>query len=500
MFAYAIWDDRRQSLLLARDRVGKKPLYYYSDANRMAFASELKALLQVPWVPRQLDSAAVGQYLTFGYIPAPRSILKGVRKLCPGHHLRFDRDSSSTRRYWDLPTDLAPTSPNVEESVDALDEVLGEAVAIRMGADVPLGAFLSGGIDSSLVVALMARHSNRSVRSFSVGFSDGAFNELAFAEDVARHIGTDHCSEVVNPDVPNALLRIADGLDEPFADSSIVPTFIVSEMARRHVTVALSGDGGDEAFAGYDHYRTFLQARRWGRVPGIRQTARLLSHVHPLGMKGESLLHRVGADPEDQYWATMSISSTQLRRQLVRREMRSELLAGAEEAAAEIYRDEDWSGDPLSAAQRVDLTRGYLHGDILVKVDMASMLNSLEVRSPLLDHLVIEHALRLPTEMRASAETGKVLLRRLAARYLPTSIIERPKHGFTAPVDRWLRSSLAPLLDETVLTQDAHVAEFLDLGAVAKLVNRHRAGVINRGSAIFLVLSLELWLRSFARR
>jgi len=498
MFAYAIWDERKRRLVIARDRLGKKPVYLYCDGRRIVFGSELKALLAVPWVPRDLDLIALGQYLRFGYIPAPQSIYQGIRKLPPAHLMVATAEVQRVTRYWDIPAAAPQAYRDLDEAVEDIDTLLREAVAMRLHADVPVGAFLSGGIDSSLVVAMMTRASTRRVRTFSIGFGDQLFDELPWANQVAQHLGTDHHVEVLHPDVESTFITLVRHFDEPFADSSMIPTYLVSSAARRHVTVALSGDGGDEGFAGYDHYRAFLWARAAAACPGMPRAAGIAASLLPTAMKGENLIERIasGRSLFDCYASTMSICSMRTLQRLVLPDLGPMILEGPRQAAREIYRGAEWNDyDPVQAAQRIDLTRGYLHGDILFKVDMSSMANSLEVRSPLLDHVVIERAVTLPQAFKMNRTAGKLVLRRLAERYLPRSIVERKKHGFSIPLGSWLRGPLAPLVREHLLDRRAELYELFDRRAMTTLVNRHLDGHVDRGTLIFTMLTLELWLR-----
>jgi asparagine synthase (glutamine-hydrolysing) len=461
---------------MARDRLGKKPLFYHDDGRRLVFASELKSLMLDPSVPREVDPQSVADFLTFQYVPSPQSIWKGVRKLSPGHRLLCDADGVRVERYWSLPVDCDP-SPSPEEAVAKLRELLAEAVRIRLMSDVPLGAFLSGGIDSSVVVALMAQASASPVKTFSIGFEEEDFSELEHARKVARHLGTDHHELVVKPRALELLPTLVWGMDEPFSDASMIPTYHVGEMARREVTVALSGDGGDEAYAGYTTYPWARQYTRMDTVPSfVRRLldvpARWLPADHPLGRK----LHRIAVDAVDRHLEVMShfpprdlagVLSPALRQATQRHDPYAAMRAIHARARRTV-------GDVPALLYLDAMT--YMTDDVLVKVDRTSMLNSLEVRAPLLDHRVLEYVARLPFRYKLRGDITKWALKECARTLLPENILQRPKQGFGVPLERWFGADFGRLAREVLLDPRARDRGWLDPAGVQRVLARRPAG------------------------
>lgn len=446
MFGLGLWDERHRRLTLARDRVGEKPLFWHDDGRRIVFASELPALLRDPSVPRALDLDAVGEYLQLGYVASPRTVLQGVHKVPPGHVLVHDGQGPQIRRYWDWRPDFdAPALRNEEDSLALLRDRLREVVRDRMVADVPLGAFLSGGLDSSTIVALMAEVSDQPVRTFSVGFAGAASSELPKARLVAEAFGTRHEELIVEPGaIADVMPGIAAMLGEPFADSSALPTWYVARMARRHVTVALSGDGGDEALAGYVRYRNAMAEARVDRVP---QALRRPAAAVPSWLVGEHgrlrrVLDRAGGTRMDRYAAALALSNPAQVQRLLGRPVAP--ARAVQEAWA------DGAGlDPLSRMQYVDL-RVYLPEDILVKVDRMAMAHSVETRAPFLDHDWLALAARVPTSVRMDGGT-KMILRRMMAGRLPAAVLDAPKQGFSIPGHDWLRGDAQEFFREVIL-------------------------------------------------
>ena len=443
MFAFAIWDEARKRLFLARDRLGKKPLYYASYAGRFAFASELKALLADRDFPREIDPDAVSLYLRYGYIPAPYSIFRAARKLQGGHFAVLEEGELKVERYWD-PVEIALSQPftgDVEEADTELSRILADSVAGRMISDVPLGAFLSGGIDSSLVAALMQEQSTRPVKTFTIRFNEPRFNEADHAAAVARHLGTDHHEEVCDV---SQMLDIVDVLpeffDEPFADASAIPTYLVSKATRKHVTVALSGDGGDELFFGYWRYHSYAATRRWLDAPRpLRRTLAAIASNIPVGrfQRAAEVLRENETDRYARWITHWNILDIQR-------------LTGRSSVPNPVYSDTLRRIESLPPDQRppiLDLLT-YLPEDILVKVDRASMAVSLESRAPLLDHRVVEFALRLPQRMKFRRGQSKSLLRRILYRKVPRELLERPKMGFGVPMADWLRGPLRDRMND----------------------------------------------------
>lgn len=500
MFAFALFDTRRRRLLLARDRVGKKPLYWHDDGRRLAFASELKSLVLDPAVPREVDGQSLADYLTFGYVPGPQSVFRGVRKLPAGHRLVCDAGGPRVERYWELP--VAP-DPRIApaEAVERLRELLAESVRVRLMSDVPVGAFLSGGIDSSAVVALMARASRGPVRTFSIGFEPAHASELEHARTVARHLGTDHHELVVKPDALSLLPRLVWGMDEPFADASMLPTFHVAEMARRHVTVALSGDGGDEAYAGYTTYGWALRYARLDALPGpLRRLAalpaRALPPDHALGRK----LRRLGLATVDRHLENTALFAGEA--------LRDVLADGLRRATAR----HDPFGAPRASHARAARVVGdvpallhldastYMIDDVLVKVDRTSMLNSLEVRAPLLDHLVLEYVASLPFSYKLRGGVTKWALRESVRDLLPPAILARGKQGFGVPLEHWFGGDFGRLAREVLLDRRCRERGWLDPAAVARALAGGAPAGGPGARRVFALLCLELWARTWLDR
>ena len=500
MFTFALYDARRRTLLLARDRAGKKPLYWHDDGQRIVFASELKSLLADPSVPRDVDPAAIADYLTFQYVPAPGCILRGVRKLPAGHRLVCDGRGPRVERYWELPFATDRTISEAD-AVEGLRERLREAVRVRLMSDVPLGAFLSGGIDSSAVVALMTQVSSTRVKTYSVGFAEEDFSELAHARAVAEHLGTEHHELVVRPRALELLPRLVWGLDEPFADASMVPTFHVSEMARAHVTVALSGDGGDEAFAGYT---TYAWARAYARVDVLPRALRRLGALpagglpafHPLGRR----LRRAGMSVVERHLDVMSHFPPRELCALLTPALR-EATAGHDPWAASraLHARAAVGLGEVAALPALDALT-YMTDDVLVKVDRTSMMNSLETRAPLLDHHVLEWVARLPFGYKLRGDVTKWALRECVRPLLPAAILSRGKQGFGVPLERWFSGAFGRLAREVLLDGRTRARGWLASDTVGTLLagGEHRADV--RAKRVFTLVCLELWARAYLDR
>lgn len=511
MFALGVWDRELRRLSLARDRLGEKPLYVAAGAEGVLFGSELKALLAVPGRQWALSEEALWHFLRHGYIPAPLSIWRGIAKLLPGELLTFDAPTAapSRERYWDAATELtsrrAPGfSGAFKDAADALESLLRRVVRQEMISDVPIGAFLSGGIDSSLVTALMQAESDRRVRTFTIGFQDEQYNEAPFARAVARHLGTEHTEVLLAQD---EALRFVDALpdvyDEPFADSSQLPTLLVSHTTRQHVTVALSGDGGDELFSGYTQYRP-------GRDSLGRALARIPAPVQPLvgaamGAMPRRLRQRLLAGLRNPH-ATEPIERLDDRLLLA---LRGRSERQRYEDALAIWPDPDrLLVSPLGPLERAGVwpafeeyaeprmlwdTQTYLPDDICVKVDRAAMHASLEVRSPLLHHEVAEFAWSLPPSFKRRGDDGKLILKEILARHVPRSITERPKRGFAVPLDRWLRGSLRPWAEELLLGGGAP-SPFRS-AEVATMWRAHSTGAADHGRELWPILMFLAWRR-----
>lgn len=495
MFAFALWDERRRQMLLARDRLGIKPLYYGELGGRLLFASELKAILQLPWVERKLNWKAVNHLFTFLCTPRSESIIEGVQKLEPGHIAVASPDRGlRIERYWDV--EFAPDYGRTEEEfVEGLREVLAESVGLHLVSDVPLGAFLSGGMDSSAVVAMMARQTSRPVRTFSIGFTEGDYNELEYARLVSKRFGTEHRELILEPDILEHVEDLAWDLDEPFGDSSAIPTYMVSKLASEHVTVVLSGDGGDELFAGYDKYVVEEKERRYQFLPApVRMALGAAARMMPDGMRGHNFLQHFSLAGVERYLDASTLFRRQEKERLFRREA-FELLseydpwrAGMEDLAKVNHH---W----LSAAQYLDI-KTYLPLDILTKVDRMSMAHSIEARVPLLDHKVVEFAATIPPELKLRAGTTKYIFKRAMRGILPDETIDRPKHGFAVPLGRWFRGRLGAFVRELLLSERSRRRGIFNSGYIEELVRRHEAGR-ELDLHLWTLISFELWCRTF---
>lgn len=495
MFAIALWDDRRRTLLLARDRLGKKPLYVAQHADgTVTFASELQALLCDARVSRSLDSHAIGLFLRFGYVPAPWTAFKDVKKLLPATALICHSGKVETLPYWNLRYE-PKIATRYGDALEELERRLSDAVRVRLVSDVPLGAFLSGGIDSSLVVAHMQSLSSSRVKTFSIGFRDARYDERPYARRVAEALGTDHHEELVEPsDLTAVLPRLIRHYGEPYADSSMVPTYYLARMAGKHVTVALTGDGGDELLAGYDRHAAAQWAAQFDRLPFPVRRLMLGAARHMVRPAAEekALLHRLFRlvrsmeHPPSKRFSEWSGVLTE--------DERGCLGVALPAATPEIRAV---ASEPLDLALAMDVSH-YLPDDLLTKVDVATMAVSLEARSPLLDHHLVEWTARLPVQYKRRGLRGKRLLRDALARRLPPTLFERPKMGFAAPIGKWLRNELAGLVDDALLDDTARQRGYLDPRAVEKTIKAHRSGKVDNSRAIWTMLTLELWHREVA--
>jgi asparagine synthase (glutamine-hydrolysing) len=500
MFAFAIWDDRAQKLTFAVDRFGKKPLYYLIDDEKCVFGSELKCILQHPEVGRDLDFEALDQYLTYGYIPAPYTIFADIRKLPPGHTLQVSADGRAVLdEYWHphlLPPEEWDERP-VDDLAAELRHLLTESVRLRMISDVPLGAFLSGGIDSSVVVSLMSAISTLPVKTFSIGFDIAAYDETSYAQIIADHCQTDHTREVVKVDVVNILPRLIRQYDEPFADSSMIPTYYVSEVAHRQVTVALSGDGGDEIFGGYlQHIYAARHKLLQSIIPvALRPAAAGVGRMLPGFAKVGPYLSVV--DEDAHHWGLRNGFFTASQRRHLYSEQAVQHLGilDAERLKQDIYRRAArW--DEVGQVQYDDM-RMYLPADILVKVDRASMLASLEVRAPLLDHVVCEFMARVPTRYKTNGFDTKILLKKAMGADLPAEIQRRGKAGFSIPLREWLAGPLQPLVQDTLLDDRTRQRGLFNQDTIRQLNDEHVTGQQEHSERLWGLLCFELWARIY---
>ena len=507
MFAFAVWDRNRETLFLARDRLGIKPLYYaFLPDGHLIFASELKALYLHPGLPREVDPRAVEEYFGYGYVPEPRTILKAALKLPPGHHLsirRGERVPVEPREYWDLP--FVPGPPASEKDLEAeLVERLREAVRIRLIAEVPLGAFLSGGVDSSAVVAMMAGLSEDPVNTCSISFGDPKFNESAFARQVGERYRTNHRVEQVDPDDFALVDKLADLYDEPYADSSAMPTYRVCELARRQVTVALSGDGGDENLAGYRRYRwhTYEERLRSALPLGVRRGVfGLLGEVYPKLdwapriFRAKSTFQALARDTVEGYFHGVSVLKDDMRARLFSERFRRELQGYQAVEVLRRHAARAPTDHPLSLVQYLDM-KTYLVGDILTKVDRASMAHALEVRVPILDHQFVEWMSSLAPDLKLRGTEGKYLFKRALAPYLPEDILYRPKMGFAVPLATWFRGSLRERVRSAILGPVLADTGMFNRDYLTHLVDHHQSGVKDYSASIWSLLMFE----AFARR
>lgn len=501
MFALALYDEKRRSLLLARDRLGIKPLHYALVQGSLLFGSEIKAILAARPDLTVIDPQSLLQYLYFGYIPDPSTAFAAIRKLPPGHLLEFERGKVSIRQYWDLPEAGTHEPQSEDECLNEIERRLAEAVRIRLIADVPLGAMLSGGTDSSTVVALMARESSAPVKTFSIGFKHDDFNEAHYARLVAERFGTDHHELILEPNVVETVETLARSLEEPFGDSSMLPTYYVSCLARQYVTVALSGDGGDELFAGYDRYRIHYQRRIFEHVP---EWARRLYRERlyprlPRGLHGRKFSYNVSLPWRERYVDGVSfLPSYERDTPLLSDDFRGSLQGGPDPRdILRGYFDRSPAGDPVSQMLYVD-TKTYLAGDILTKVDRMSMATSLEVRVPILDHLFVEWVTRLGSKWKMPGGQQKYILRKLAEKVgVPNQVLNRPKQGFSLPLAHWLRNELKDLVMTVLLEPRSLERGYFIPEGVRHLLDEHFSGRRDQSSRIWRLLMLEMWHRSF---
>ena len=501
MFAFAVWDSSKRELFIARDRTGKKPLYYtLTPEGTLVFGSELKSLLEHPEVRRELNLDALDAYLSLGYVPDPLSIFRGVHKLPPGHHLTLRAGRTEVRRYWDFQYEETNDSRREEDYLEELRALLDESVRLRLVADVPLGAFLSGGVDSSTVVGLMARHTDRPIKTFSIGFREDSYDELRYARVAARAFGREHHEFVVTPDICHIVDELAWHLDEPFADSSAIPTYAVSKLAREHVKVVLSGDGGDELFAGYKRYVVDQKRSGFARLPRVvrRGLMQPLSRTLPHGAWGRNYLHNVSQDPLHRYLDSVSFFTSLAKRSLYSADLRSRLGGGASRAASlfEEHAGRVESSEPLDTLLYLD-SKTYLPGDILTKVDRMSMAVSLEARVPLLDHKLIEFVTRLPASAKMKGLETKHVFKRAVRGLVPDEILDRPKQGFGLPIQRWINQELRGRIRDTLLDQRTRERGYFNQAHVERLFDEHERGRRDQTGPLWTLFMLELWHRKF---
>lgn len=502
MFAFAIWDSRKQKMLLARDRLGKKPLHYMVNNNRLIFSSEIPPILEDPSVERSLDIVALQQYLRLWFVPSPRTMFEGIRKLPPAHFLVCENARIRIERYWDVDFSQKQSLTDTQWGEKILG-LLDDAVRIRLMSDVPLGAFLSGGVDSSTVVSLMSRFINQPVKTFSIGFEDINYNELPYARQVARYLGTEHHEEIIKPDAAKILPKLVWHYGEPFGDDSCIPSYYVSKMARQYVTVALSGDGGDENFGGYPripHYLSFNPVNsirglliEW--LKGIFYQGKQQNSLYQRGFINE-LAFRVGEilDPMERYtheWLVWDHGiSGLLTPDLVVTNLDHQVLGHLDNMWS---RTKEW--DPIDRLLYLEIMT-YLPDDLQVKFDIASMAASLEVRSPLLDYRLVELAASMPSNLKFRDGESKYLFKKVVGPLLPQMIPNRLKQGFSMPIGNWLRNELRPMVENLLLDPSTKRGIFKD-EIIRDMVRRHLSGNFDYGRHLWLLLNFEIWYDTF---
>lgn len=503
MFAFAIYDARlpKKKLFLARDRIGKKPLFYFSDKEKIVFASELKALLRYPDIKKEISKEAISYYLTFGYVPAPLSIFKSIKKLMPGNFLAADSEGKiKIRQYWDVKY-KKENRPEEYYTATILEE-LENATKRRLISDVPLGAFLSGGIDSSSVVAMMAKNSEKPVKTFSIGFEEESYNELEFAKRVAEKFRTEHREMVIKPDMAKMLPMIVWYYNEPYADSSALPSYFVAKMTRKYVTVALNGDGGDEAFGGYGKYAVDNFASNYARLPSVAKgifraadyagKTALLRDIASVRRLGD-FYGMTKLSPKERYMELTFHFSQALKRQISFGFKKDEIEAPIR--FFEGYYNKKGL-DPLQRKMYTDI-KTFLPYDLLVKMDIATMANSLEGRSPYLDFGLVEFAATIPSDMKVKGTVKKYILKKALKGMLPRMILNKKKQGFSVPIEKWFRKDLKNITYDILLDKNSFVSDYLRTEAVKKLLDEHSSGLKNHKSRIWNLLCLELWHRIY---
>lgn len=500
MFAFALYDERKRKILIARDRLGEKPLHYSFNGKRLLFGSEIKAILAVEPELAQVDHNALRQYLQFGYVPDPATAFLDIKKLPPGHLLELEKGRLSLSQYWDFPAYGTHPPTSEEECLEELERRLGEAVKMRLISDVPLGAFLSGGADSSTIVALMSRFSSRPVKTFSIGFRQKDFDETPYARTVSQTFSTEHHELILEPDVVGSVETISRALEEPFADASALPTYFVSRLARQHVTVALSGDAGDEVFAGYDRYRACLRDRSLPGVPAWMFRA-YRKHLYPLvprNLPGRSLSYSVSLPWDQRYLDDISFQPLHREMGLFSSDfMRSQSDASSPFDLFRNYLDLAPSKEPLGRLLYLD-SKTYLPADILTKVDRMSMLTSLEARAPMVDHVFVEWVTGMASKWKMRAGEQKYILRKLAERVgVPREILYRPKQGFALPLVHWTRHELKEMIKSVLLDSSTLKRGYLNPPAVRQLLDEHFRARRNHAGKLWRLLMLELWHRNY---
>ena len=505
MYAIAIWDETEKTLFLARDRVGKKPILYSHQPNGdLIFGSEFQALLQHPAISREVDYDAIDSYMSYLCVPAPQTAFKQIRKLEPGHWLRWKNGQIETKRYW-LPDFSKKIKISEQDAIEETTRILREATKMRMISEVPLGAFLSGGVDSSAVVALMAQESSEPVKTFSIGFEEQDFSELKYAKRVAEHVGAEYNEFIVRPNAMEVLPTLVDHYGEPYADSSAIPTYYVSKETRQHVTVALNGDGGDESFGGYERYMAMQLAETYQRFPGVLRKAFIEA---PIGLLPSSEFKRTRSRDlqrfimaanlprTERYYYWMSTIKDRLKDELYTDEFKRRTTENKPFRFLEQWYEKANGAGILDSTLLADQMT-YLPNDLLVKVDIASMANSLEARSPFLDHKLIEFAASLPENLKMRRFQTKYLLKKVAARLVPKDVIYRQKMGFGVPIGKWFRGEMKDFVNEVLLSEKAMSRGITNPDIVKRYIHQHQTGELDHTHQIWSLLMLELWFQRF---
>lgn len=508
MFAIAIWDDKKKKIILTRDRLGKKPIYYFVDKERLLFASEIKSILQDNGIKRELDYEAVDDFLSFLCVPAPKTIFKDIKKLLPGHILVCTPENISVMEYWDIKF-LPQENKDETYYIERLSELLNEAVECRLMSEVPLGAFLSGGVDSSSVVALMSKLLDQPVITSSIGFKEESFNELEFAKIITQKYNTNHYEHIVTPDIFDVINKLIWHFDEPFADASAIPTYYVSKTAREHVTVALSGDGGDEVFAGYtrryfydrleNQIRNVLpQFIRKNLLPSIAKYYPKLDWLPKILkiLRVKTILTNIALSPERAFFNSMSTFNNEQKDKLYSHDLKTKLSGYDSFSLFEYYFNKTKGWDPLSRVQYVD-TKTYLPNDILVKVDRMSMAVSLEVRSPFLDHKLVEFAATIPSDLKLKGMISKYILKKTLKPLLPDEILTRKKMGFGVPIGLWFKNEIKNMTQEILFNSNCSQRGYFNIESIRWMWNQHQRGITNFDYHLWALLIFELWHQKF---
>ncbi len=508
MFAFALWDKRKKKLLIARDRFGEKPLYYGVFDNKLIFASELKVLLANPAVKAELNLDALRSYLSFDYVPAPASIYKNIYKLPAAHLLIAENGEIKTRRYWNVSFERSGNPPTIEKAADELRELLADAVRMRLVSDVPLGILLSGGVDSSTVAALAAQFSGGRVKTFSIGFEEDSFDESKFARQVATHLNTEHYEEKLSVEKAADLIsEIGLWLDEPLSDGSLIPTLLLSRFVKRHVTVALGGDGGDEIFAGYPMYYAHKVAAVYGKIPAILRNGLIEPIVRNLPVSDKNLSFDYKAkrfiraskyDLVTRHHSFFGSFSIDEQRNLLSGEVLENTSDDIYKGAKELLKITDAPTD-IERMQFLDLNY-YMAEDILTKVDRASMAVSLEVRAPFLDPRVAEFAAKLPLEYKLKGSQGKYILKKAVENLLPKNILHRPKKGFGIPIAEWLKGRLNPLMHDLLAPEKLENQGLFNPEFVQKLISEHEKNIASHHKQLWTLLVFQLWFDNFLKK